>query len=162
MTGGTHYDTVNTQDTLTMLENELTCTQPQITLQQTKTKIMSSQKTSPTYKSEAHWQLSTQTAQEAHTVPGVLNLGHPPDQNDSQTHLIAALCLLKPWQRRRRLREPLQEEEEARNLPQTPEIKVRTLSGSETPSTLPSAELPGPLEGLEDLMDLEALEAQEN
>jgi hypothetical protein len=56
----------------------------------------------------------------------------------------------------------LQEEEEARNLPQTPEIKVRTLSGSETPSTLPSAELPGPLEGLEDLMDLEAREAQEN
>jgi hypothetical protein len=56
----------------------------------------------------------------------------------------------------------LQEEEEARNLPQTPEIKVRTLSGSETPSTLPSAELPGPLEGLEDLMGLEALEAQEN
>ena len=56
----------------------------------------------------------------------------------------------------------MQEEEEARNLPQTPEIKVRTLSGSETPSTLPSAELPGPLEDLKDLMDLEAPEDQED
>jgi hypothetical protein len=54
------------------------------------------------------------------------------------------------------LREPLQEEEEARNLLRTPEVKVRTLSESETPSTLPSDELPGPLEGLE------APENQEN
>jgi hypothetical protein len=123
---------------------------------------MNSQKTLPTYKSEAHQQLSTQMAQEAHTVPGVSNLGHPPDQNDSQTHLIAALCLLKPWWRRRLLREPLQEGEEVRNLPRTPEIKVRTLSGSETPSTLPSGELPDPLEGLEDLTDLEVPEDQEN
>ena len=127
-----------------------------------KTRTTNTQKTLSTFKSEAHRQLSIQTAQEAHTVPGVSNLGHPPDQNDSQTHLIAALCLLKPWQRYRRLREPLQEEEEARNLPQTLEIKVRTLSGSETPLTSPSAELPDPLEGLEDLMDLEALEDQEN
>jgi hypothetical protein len=121
-----------------------------------------SQTTSPTFKSEAHQQLLTQTAREAHTVPGVSNQGHPPDQNDSQTHLIAALCLLKPWQRRRQLREPLQEEEEVRNPPQTPEIKVRTLSRSETPLTLPSDRLPDPLEGLEDLMGLEALEDQEN
>jgi hypothetical protein len=56
----------------------------------------------------------------------------------------------------------LQEGEEVRNLPRTPEIKVRTLSGSETPSTLPSDELPDPLEGLEDLMDLEVQEDQEN
>jgi hypothetical protein len=137
-------------------------TQPQPTPQQMKTRTTNSQRTSPTFKSEAHQQLSIQMAQEAHTVPGVSNLGHPPDQNDSQPHLIATLCLLKPWQQRRRLREPLQEQEEARNLPQTPEIKVRTLSGSETPSILPSAKLPDPLEGLEDLMGLEALEDQEN
>ena len=145
-----------------MLENKSTCTQPQPTLQQTKTKTTTLWKTSPTFKSEAHRQLSIQTAQEAHTVPGASNSGHPPDRSNSQTHLIAALCLLKPWQRRRRLREPLQEEEEARNLPQTPKIKARTLSGSETPSTLLLAELPEPLEGLGDLMDLEDLEDQEN
>ena len=49
-----------------------------------------------------------------------------------------------------------------RTLLQTLEVKVRTLSESETPSTLLSEELPGPLEGLEDLMGLEALEDQEN
>jgi hypothetical protein len=76
-------------------------------------------------------------------------------------HLIVALCLLKPWQQRKPLHEPLQEEE-ARTLLRTPEVKVRTLSESETPSTLLSEELPGPLEGLEDLMDLEAQEHQEN
>jgi len=99
--------------------------------------------------------------QEAHTVPGVLNSGHPPDQNDSQTHLIAALCLLKPWQRRKLLHEPLREEE-VRTLPQTPEVKVRTLSESETPLTSLLEELPDPLKGLEDLMDLEIPEHQEN
>jgi hypothetical protein len=59
------------------------------------------------------------------------------------------------------LREPLQEEE-VRTLLQTPEVKVRTLSKSETPSTSLSEELPGPLKGLEDLMDLETQEHQEN
>jgi hypothetical protein len=53
-------------------------------------------------------------------------------------------------------------EEEARTLLQTPEVKVRTLSESETPSTSLSEELPDTLEGLEDLMDLEILEHQEN
>jgi hypothetical protein len=48
------------------------------------------------------------------------------------------------------------QEEEARTLLRTPEVKVRTLSKSETPSTSLSEELPGPLE------DLEALELQEN
>jgi hypothetical protein len=100
-------------------------------------------------------------AQEAHTVPGVSNLGCPPNQNDSQTHLIVALCLLKPWQQCRPLHEPLQEEE-AKNLLWTPEVEVKTLSRSETPSTSLSDELPDPLKGLEDLMDLEALEDQEN
>ena len=122
---------------------------------------MSLQKTLSTYKSEAHQQLSTQAAQEAHTVPGVSNSGHPPDQNDSQTHLIAALCLLKLWQRRKLLHKPLWEEE-VRTLPQTPEVKVRTLSESETLSTSLLEELPDPLEGLEDLMDLEIPEHQEN
>jgi len=76
-------------------------------------------------------------------------------------HLIAALYLLKPWQRRKLLHEPLQEEE-ARTLLRTPEVKVKTLSESETPSTSHSEGLLGPLEGLEDLMDPEILEHQEN
>jgi hypothetical protein len=53
-------------------------------------------------------------------------------------------------------------EEEVRTLLQTPEVKVRTLSESETPLTSLSEELPDPLEGLEDLMDLETPEHQEN
>jgi hypothetical protein len=60
------------------------------------------------------------------------------------------------------LRELLQEEEEAKTLLRTPKVKVRTLSESETPSTSLLEELPGPLEGLEDLMDLEAPENQED
>jgi hypothetical protein len=151
------YDIANTQGTPTMLENKSTSTQPQPTPQQTRTKITNSQKTSPTYRSETHQQLSIQAAQEAHTAPGVSNLGHPPEQNDSQMHLIAALCLLKPWQRCKLLHKPLQEEE-VRTLLRTPEVKVKTLSESETPSTSPSEELLGPLEGLEDLMDPEILE----
>ena len=157
-----YYNIANTQDTPIMLENELTCTRPQPSPQRTKTRTTNLQKTSPTYESEAHRQLSIQMAQEAHTVLGVSNLGHPPNRNESQTHLIAALCLLKPWQRRRLLHEPSQEEEEAKNLLQTLEVKVRTLSRSETPSTLPLDELPDPLEGLENLTGLEALEGQEN
>jgi hypothetical protein len=60
------------------------------------------------------------------------------------------------------LHEPSQEEEEAKNLLQTPGVKVKTLSGSETPSTSLSDELPDPLEGLKDLTGLEAPEDQEN
>ena len=56
----------------------------------------------------------------------------------------------------------MREEEEVENLLRTPEVKVKTLSGSETPSTSPSDKLPDSLEGLEDLMDLEALGDQEN
>ena len=151
---------MNTQGTPTTLENKSTCTQLQPTPQQTRTKTTTSQKTSPTYKSEAHQQLLTQMAQKAHSIPGVLNLGHPPNQNDSQMHLIVALCLLKLWWRCRLLCEPLQKE--ARTLLRTPEVKVRTLSESETPSTSLLEELPGPLEGLEDLMDLETPEYQKN
>jgi hypothetical protein len=54
------------------------------------------------------------------------------------------------------------QEEEARTLLRTPEVKVKTLSKSETPSTSPSEELLGPLEGLEDLIDPEIPEHQEN
>jgi hypothetical protein len=54
------------------------------------------------------------------------------------------------------------QEEEARTLLRTLEVKVRTLSESETPSTSLLEELLGPLEGLEDLMDLEIPEHQEN
>ena len=60
------------------------------------------------------------------------------------------------------MHESSQEEEEAKNLLWTLGVKVKTLSGSETPSTSLSDELPDPLEGLEDLMGLEALEDQEN
>jgi hypothetical protein len=54
------------------------------------------------------------------------------------------------------------QEEEAKNLLQTPGVKVKILSRSETPLTLLSDKLPDPLEGLEGLMDLEAPEDQEN
>ena len=59
------------------------------------------------------------------------------------------------------MREPLQEEE-VKNLLRTLKVKVRTLSRSETPLTSLLDELPGPLEGLENLMDLEAPEHQED
>jgi hypothetical protein len=49
------------------------------------------------------------------------------------------------------------QEKETENLLQTPEVKSKTLNKSETPSTLHLDELPGPLMGLEDLTDLEAL-----
>jgi hypothetical protein len=54
------------------------------------------------------------------------------------------------------------QEEETRTLLQTLEVKVKTLSESETPLTSPSEGLLGPLEGLEDLMDPEIPEHQEN
>ena len=129
--------------------------------QQVRTKPTNSQKTSLTYKLEAHQQLSTQMAQEAHTIPGVSNLGHPPNQTDSQTHLIAMLYLLKLWRQHKLSCKPLQEEE-VENLLPTLGVKFKTLSRSDMPLTLLSDELPDPLEGLEDLMDLEAPEGQEN
>jgi hypothetical protein len=89
-----HCDTANTLDTPTMRENESTYIQLQTTPQQMKTKTMNLRKTSPTFKSEAHQQLSIQTAQEAHTAPEASNLGRV----DPQTHLIATLCLLRPSQ----------------------------------------------------------------
>jgi hypothetical protein len=58
--------------------------------------------------------------------------------------------------------EPSQEEEEVKNLLRTLVVKVKTLSRSETPLTSLLDELPGPLEDLEDLMDLEAPEDQED
>ena len=132
----------------------MTCTQPQPTPQQTKTRTTNSQKTSPTFKSEAHQQLSIQTAQEAHTTPGASNSG----KIDPQTHLIATLYLLKPSQRRKLLQGlSLEEEEEAKNHPQDPITK--THNESEMFSTSRSDE---PLDPLEDLEGLTALEDQED
>jgi hypothetical protein len=144
---------VNTLDTPITLENELTCIQLWPTLRQTKMKTMNSRKTSPTFKSEAHRQLSIQTAQEAHTAPGASNSG----RTDPQTHLIATLCLLKPSQRRKLLQELSQEEEEAKNHPQDPITK--THNESEMSSTSHSDEPLNPLEDLEGLMALEDQEA---
>jgi hypothetical protein len=88
-----NYIIAHIQDTRTTLRNELIFIPHH---QKKKTKTVNSQKTLQTYKSEVHQQLSIQMAQEAHTVPGVLNSGHPLKHTDSQTHLVAALCLLKP------------------------------------------------------------------
>jgi hypothetical protein len=162
MTGGIYYNIVNILGTPTILKNRLTHTQPQHMQCQAKTKPTSSQWTSSTYKSEVYWQLLTQIVQEAQTVLGVLNLGHLPDQTNSQTHLIVALYLLKPMQQYRLLHELSQEEEEMENLLQTLEIRSKTLSRLETPSTLHLDKISGPLMGLEDLTDLEALEDQED
>jgi hypothetical protein len=71
-------------------------------------------------------------------------------------HLIAALCLLKPWWQCRRSHGLSQEEEETTNLPQTLEVKPRILSKSETYSILHWDE------HLDPLMDLEAPEGQED
>jgi hypothetical protein len=150
---GTYCDTANTLGTLTTLENKLTYTRPQLTPQQAKTKTTNSQKTLPTFRSEAHRQVSTQTAQEAHTAPEVSNLG----QTDPQTHLIATLCLLKPSQRRKLLQGLSLEEEEAKNRPQDPATK--THNESEMSSTSRSDE---PLDPLEDLEALTAMEDQED
>jgi hypothetical protein len=133
------------------------CIKLRPTLQQTKTRTMNSRKTSPTFKSEAHQQLSTQTAQEAHTAPGASNSG----QIDPQTHLIATLCLLKLSQRCKLLQGlSLEEEEEAKNHPQDPTTK--THNESEMSSTSHSDEPLDPLEDLEDLEGLTALEDQED
>jgi hypothetical protein len=121
---------------------------------------VNSPKISQTFKSETHRQLSIQTAQEAHTVPGVSNLGHPPEHTQSQTHLIAALCLLKPSQRRKLSRGPSQEEEEAKTLQADQAMSHRTPSTSEIYSTSPSEEPLAPLTDLEGLAGLEDREDQ--
>jgi hypothetical protein len=95
---GTYYTTASTLDTPIMQENRSKFTQPQPTLHLAKMRQMTLQPILPTYKSEVHQQLSTLVAWEAHSVPGTLYLEHPPDLTESQTHLIATLCLLKPWQ----------------------------------------------------------------
>ena len=116
---------------------------------------MNSQKTSPTFKSEAHWQLSIQMAQEAHTAPEASSS----EQINPQTHLIAMLCLLKPSQRCKLLQELSleEEEEEAKNHLWDPITK--THNESEMSSTSRSDE---PLDPLEDLEGLMALEDQED
>src|SRR5216683_4988308 len=86
-----------------------------------------------TYRSEAHEQLSKQTAQEAHTAREATDK-EPPSE---QTRTVASLCLHKPWRRApRRSLEPLYLEE--MTLPT--QSNTRTLSISVTRSTLPSDE----------------------
>src|SRR5713101_2349744 len=83
-----------------------------------------------TYRSEAHEQLSKQTAQEAHTAKGTTSR-EPPSE---QTRTVASLCLHKPWRRTPRPSlEPLYLEETT--LPT--QFSTRTLSISMTRSTLP-------------------------
>src|SRR6266851_5096095 len=87
-------------------------------------------------KSEAHQLLSKQAAWEAHIEKGV------PDKEPllDVTHAVAMLCLCKPWRRPQRSSlEPLYLEA-MMNLPLA--CSMRTLSISETPSTLPLDEHP--------------------
>jgi hypothetical protein len=140
-----------------MRESRSTSTRPQDSKNPTTQANL--QKTSRTFKSETHRQLSIQAAQEAHTVPGVSNLGHPPEHTQSQTHLIAALCLLKPSQRRKLLRGLSQEEEEAKTPQADQATSHKTPSTSEIYSTSPSE---GPLAPLTDLEGLVGLEDQED
>ena len=98
-------------------------------------------------------------AQEAYTVLGVLNKGHPLDLSQSTTHAVTTLCLYKPWwQQQKLLCERSQEGEMKTCYPQTLTPTTRTLSISETHSTLHLDEHLEALEGLEDLEGLEALE----
>src|SRR5712671_3908057 len=86
-----------------------------------------------TYRSEAHEQLSKQTAREAHTEKGATTK-EPPSE---QTRTVASLCLHKPWRRTsRRSLEPLYLE--TTSLPSQP--LMRTHSTSTTHSTSPSDE----------------------
>src|SRR5229473_4187732 len=100
-------------------------TQPRIT-QKPKT----NQHPRSTYRSEAHEQLSKQTAQEAHTEKGAISKELPSEQ----TRTIASLCLHKHWRRTpRRSLEPLYLE--TTSLPSQP--PMRTHSISMIRSTLP-------------------------
>ena len=82
------------------------------------------------YRSEAHEQLSKQTAREAHTEKGATTKGPPSEL----TRTVASLCLHKPWRRTpRRSLEPLYLE--TTSLPSQP--PMRTHSTSTTRSTSP-------------------------
>src|SRR6266851_5451906 len=86
-----------------------------------------------TYRSEAHEQLSKQTAQEAHTEKGAISKELPSEQ----TRTVALLCLHKHWRRTpRRSLEPLYLE--TTNLPS--QSSTRTHSISMTRLTSPSGE----------------------
>src|SRR5712671_3814854 len=83
-----------------------------------------------TYRSEAHEQLSKQTAREAHTEKGAISKELPSEQ----TRTVASLCLHKPWRRTPRPSlKPLYLEETT--LPT--QFSMRTLSISEICSPLP-------------------------
>src|SRR5712671_6791903 len=86
-----------------------------------------------TYRSEAHEQLSKQTAREAHTEKGAISKELPSEQ----TRTVASLCLHKPWRRTPRPSlKPLYLE--AMTLPI--QSSTRTLSISATRSISPSGE----------------------
>src|SRR5216683_963429 len=86
-----------------------------------------------TYRSEAHEQLSKQTAQEAHTEKGATSKELPSEQ----TRTVASLCLHKPWRRTpRRSLEPLYLE--ATTLPTQSSTRTHSISGIR--SILPSDE----------------------
>ena len=125
---GTNFITACPLDDPTTKDTTSKCTQPQYTQI-----LKMNQPPRSTYRSEAHKQLSKQTAQEAHTTKEAI--GKEP--SSEQTRTVASLCLRKPW--RRTLRpslEPLYLE--ATTLPT--QASTRTLSISETRSTLPSDE----------------------
>ncbi len=87
-----------------------------------------------TYRSEAHEQLSKQTAQEAHTEKGATSKELPSEQ----TRTVASLCLHKPWRRTPRPSlEPLYLEETTLPI----QYSMRTPSTSEIRLILPSDEL---------------------
>src|SRR6266853_2022530 len=101
-----------------------------------------------TYRSEAHEQLSKQTAQEAHTEKGATSKELPSEQ----TRTVASLCLHKPWRRiPRRSLEPLYLE--TTNLPT--QSSTRTHSISMTRSTSPLDEHQGDLTAQEAQADQE-------
>ena len=70
----------NTRDTPITLEKQSKYIHPQkpVKMKQTTLSI---------YKSEAHQQLLNLAAQEAYTIPGVSNKGHPPDLNQQHVQL---------------------------------------------------------------------------
>src|SRR6266851_4766614 len=91
-----------------------------------------------TYRSEAHTQLSKQTAREAHTGKGAISKELPSEQ----TRTVASLCLHKPWRRTPRSSlEPLYLEEMTLPI----QSSTRTPSTSATRSTSPSDEHQGDL-----------------
>ncbi len=105
------------------------------------------------YRSEAHRQLSSQAAREAHSGKEMTNK----ERLSKLMRTVASLCLLKPWRRLQKSSlEPLYLEETTLPLSRS----TRTHSISTTRSTSPSDEHqedPAAQEGQEGQEDLETL-----